>query len=74
MHKNLVEGLSEIELKKIIQSMDNLNEPIQITYTLQGKKTLLGYLHYGESSIIMSLKWLPLIELLILLLFIVRLQ
>ena len=70
-YKNLVEGLSEIELKSIIQSMDDLNEPIPITYTLKGEKILLGFLHYGESSIIMSLKWLPLIELLILLLFII---
>ena len=46
-YKNLVEGLSEIELKNIIQSMDDLNEPIPITYTLQGEKILLGFLHYG---------------------------
>jgi hypothetical protein len=53
-------------LKRYIERLDNLNDPIPILY--QGN--VLGYYHYGESQIIQKLKWLPYIEILVVALFI----
>ncbi|UCF65275.1 MAG: HAMP domain-containing histidine kinase [bacterium] len=54
------------KLKKKINDFDQINDPISISY--QG--SVLGYYHYGESSIIQRLKWLPYIEILVVALFI----
>ena len=52
------------KLKKIQLTMDEQNEPIPLRYTnpLTKKIILIGYLHYGDSSQIEKLKWLPFIE------------
>lgn len=53
-------------LSKKIHGMDQENQPIPIMY--QGLK--LGYYHYGESAVIEKLRWLPYIEILAIMLFI----
>ena len=70
-YKNLSNDLSKNDLIKIIKSMDKLNKPIPITFNNEKDKIILGYLHYGESSIILSLKWLPYFEIGIISLFII---
>ena len=52
------------KLKKIQLSMDEQNEAIPLRYTnpLTNEIILIGYLHYGDSSQIEKLKWLPFIE------------
>ena len=52
------------KLKKIQLTMDEQNDPIPLRYTnpLTKKIILIGYLHYGDSSQIEKLKWLPFIE------------
>ena len=52
------------KLKKIQLTMDEQNEPITLRYTnpLTNEIILIGYLHYGDSSQIEKLKWLPFIE------------
>ncbi len=54
------------ELKDELQDLDNENPPISISY--QGY--VLGYYHYGVSSIIKQLRWLPYIEIALAILFI----
>ena len=51
-------------LRKIQSTMDEQNEPISLRYAnpLTNKIILIGYLHYGDSSQIEKLKWLPFIE------------
>ena len=70
-YKNLSNDLSKNDLIKIIKSMDKLNKPIPITFNNGKDEIILGYLHYGESSIILSLKWLPYFEISIISLFII---
>jgi len=55
-----------IELKEILNDLDSENQPISISY--QGY--ILGYYHYGVSTIIKQLRWLPYIEITIAVLFI----
>jgi hypothetical protein len=54
------------ELKEELQVLDSENSPISISY--QGY--ILGYYHYGVSSIIKQLRWLPYIEISVAILFI----
>ena len=51
-------------LRKIQSTMDEQNEAIPLRYAnpLTNEKILIGYLHYGDSSQIEKLKWLPFIE------------
>ena len=51
-------------LRKIQSTMDEQNEAIPLRYTnpLTNEIILIGYLHYGDSSQIEKLKWLPFIE------------
>tara|TARA_B100000475_G_scaffold14787_2_gene11019 strand:+ start:2134 stop:3297 length:1164 start_codon:yes stop_codon:yes gene_type:complete len=51
-------------LRKIQSTMDEQNEAIPLRYAnpLTNKIILIGYLHYGDSSQIEKLKWLPFIE------------
>jgi hypothetical protein len=54
------------ELKTEIEILDSENQPISISY----KGYVLGYYHYGVSSIINQLRWLPYIEITIAIIFI----
>lgn len=54
------------ELKEELLKFDSENPPISISY--QGY--ILGYYHYGVSSIIKQLRWLPYVEITITILFI----
>ena len=54
------------KLKEEVKTFDKNNEPISISY--QG--SVLGYYHYGESQIIRQLKWLPYIEIIVVVLFV----
>ena len=51
-------------LRKIQLTMDEQNEAIPLRYTnpQTNEIILIGYLHYGDSSQIEKLKWLPFIE------------
>lgn len=48
------------QLRKIIARMDAQNPPIKVLYQ---DSTVLEYVHYGESPLIVQLRWLPYIEL-----------
>ena len=52
------------KLKRIQLTMDEQNEAIPLRYTnpQTNEIILIGYLHYGDSSQIEKLKWLPFIE------------
>jgi len=52
------------KLKRLQSTMDEQNEAIPLRYTnpLTNEIILIGYLHYGDSSQIEKLKWLPFIE------------
>jgi len=60
--KNINTGKSN--LRKIQSTMDEQNEAIPLRYTnpQTNEIILIGYLHYGDSSQIEKLKWLPFIE------------
>ena len=55
---------SKSNLRKIQITMDEQNEAIPLRYTnpQTNEIILIGYLHYGDSSQIEKLKWLPFIE------------
>ena len=53
---------SKSNLRKIQLTMDEQNEAIPLRYTNPQTNELIGYLHYGDSSQIEKLKWLPFIE------------
>ena len=55
---------SKSNLRKIQSTMDEQNEAIPLRYAnpLTNEIILIGYLHYGDSSQIEKLKWLPFIE------------
>ena len=57
-------NVDKLKLKKIQITMDEQNEAIPLRYTnpLTNEIILIGYLHYGDSSQIEKLKWLPFIE------------
>mgnify|MGYP001388475861 FL=1 len=60
--KNINTGKSN--LRKIQSTMDEQNEAIPLRYAnpLTNEIILIGFLHYGDSSQIEKLKWLPFIE------------
>ena len=56
--------LSKKNLKKIILSMNNQNNPIPLEIKINNeKKFKIGYLHYGDSLIVKRLQILPYIQL-----------
>ena len=56
--------LSKKDLKKIILSMNNQNNPISLEIKINNeKKFKIGYLHYGDSLIVKRLQILPYIQL-----------
>lgn len=62
-YRNLRENLSDAALLKEQKSMDLQNSPIILEYLINGdSKFTLGYLHYGDSSLIRQLEWLPYLE------------
>jgi signal transduction histidine kinase len=46
-------------LLSILKGMDRMHEPIKVAYQ---DTVILNYVHYGESSLITKLRWLPYIE------------
>lgn len=61
--RNLPEGLSVHALKREQNAMDRQNTPISLEYVVEiGEVFPLGYLHYGDSSLIRRLQWLPYME------------
>lgn len=63
----LTEEEQYIQLKRLIVEMDKSRPPIKIAYQ---DTIVLSYLHYGESDLIVQLRWLPYIELAVVALFI----
>lgn len=53
-------------LRKMVKEFDAINSPISINY--QG--SVLGYYHYGESNMIRQLRWLPVVEIIVVAMFI----
>lgn len=61
--RNLKEGLTINALKREQNIMDRQNTPIPLEFVVDiGKVIPLGYLHYGDSSLIRRLQWLPYLE------------
>ena len=54
-------------LKDLITEMDHSHPPIKVAYQ---DTIILSYLHYGESALVVQLRWLPYIELAVAALFI----
>ena len=54
-------------LKNLIEEMDRSHPPIKVAYQ---DTVVLSYLHYGESNLVVQLRWLPYIELALAALFI----
>ena len=54
-------------LKNLIAEMDRTRPPIKVAYQ---DTVILSYLHYGESALVVQLRWLPYMELAVAALFI----
>lgn len=54
-------------LKNLLVQMDKIHPPIKVTYQ---DTIILNYLHYGESPLIVRLRWLPYVEISLVALFI----
>ena len=54
-------------LKQLMKEMDSHNTPIKVAYQ---DTIILNYLHYGESPLVIQLRWLPYVEISIVGLFI----
>jgi signal transduction histidine kinase len=50
-------------LEHVIQALDQTNIPIKVVLKVTEQDSILQYIHYGESSLIQKLRWLPYIEL-----------
>ena len=70
--RNLDQDLDQKEILGLVKSMDQNNDPIPINYfdTNSDQVILLGYLHYGDSILIQKLRWLPLLEIFMVAIFI----
>ncbi|MEC7799305.1 MAG: sensor histidine kinase, partial [Candidatus Neomarinimicrobiota bacterium] len=66
-----VESLDD--LLQPMKSMDSQNQPIAIAFndSKSGNDIVLGYLHYGDSSLIRKLKWFPFLEIGIVAIFVI---
>jgi signal transduction histidine kinase len=49
-------------LEHVIQTLDQINSPIKVVLKVTTQDSILQYIHYGESSLIQKLRWLPYIE------------
>ena len=70
--RNLDQDLDQKEILGLVKSMDQNNDPIPINYfdANSDQTILLGYLHYGDSILIQKLRWLPLLEIFMVAIFI----
>ena len=70
--RNIDQDKNKDELLNYIKSMNKSNKPIAIEYyNTESKSTiLLGYLHFGDSILVQRLEWLPYLEIIIVLMFI----
>ena len=66
------QDLDQKEILDLVKSMDQNNDPIPINYfdAKSDQTILLGYLHYGDSILIQKLRWLPLLEIFMVAIFI----
>ena len=71
--RNIDQNKNKDEMLNLIKSMDKNNKPIPIEYYDSGSnsKMVLGYLHFGDSILVQRLEWLPYLEILIVLMFVV---
>ena len=71
--RNIDQNKNKYEMLNLIKSMDKNNMPIPIEYYDSGSnsKMVLGYLHFGDSILVQRLEWLPYLEILIVLMFVV---
>ncbi len=61
--KNLDKDLSVDELRVHQKTMDVQNNPIALEFvTVPNELITIGYLHYGDSTLIRQLEWLPYLE------------
>ena len=60
--------VAKVKLKEIIAKMDKEKNPIPIYYG--DKDVVINYLHYGDSKLIRQLRWMPALEIGIVVLFI----
>jgi len=67
LNSNLSHEAQHQSLKNIVAEMDRSHPPIKVAYQ---DTIILSYLHYGESTLIVQLRWLPYIELAVAALFI----
>lgn len=56
---SMTEAEKQVYFAKVIADMDRLNKPIRITYR---DSIVLNHIHYGESTLISQLRWLPYVE------------
>ena len=70
--RNIDQDKNKDELLNHIKSMNKSNKPIAIEYyNAESKSTiLLGYLYFGDSILVQRLEWLPYLEIIIVLMFI----
>ena len=71
-YRNLDQDLDQKKILGLVKSMDQNNDPIPINYfdANSDQTILLGYLHYGDSILIQKLRWLPLLEIFMVAIFI----
>ena len=67
LNPNLSEEEQRQFLKNIVAEMDRSRPPIKVVYQ---DTIVLSYLHYGESTLVVQLRWLPYVELAVAALFI----
>ena len=53
------------EIQRIVKDLDRINKPVPIFRS--GEPGFLGYVHYGEPKLVHELRWLPYIELIVIL-------
>mgnify|MGYP000967700942 FL=1 len=69
--RNINQHKNKYDLNDHVKNMDKNNKPIAIEYyDIESNSTiLLGYLHFGDSSLVGRLEWLPFLEIAIVLMF-----
>lgn len=62
--KNISEDITFDDLISYKQAMDKSNKPIPLEFFIDqtGELINIGYLHFGDSSLIKQLQWLPYLE------------
>ncbi len=69
--RNINQHKNKHDLQGHVKNMDKNNKPIAIEYyDIESNSTvLLGYLHFGDSSLVGRLEWLPFLEIAMVLMF-----